>query len=151
MVGICANKLGGEFICKGCVLVVQVPTTAAWKALTDPEIVKQYMFGSEVISDWQKGSSLIYKGIWEGKPFEDKGIILEIEPEKLLKATYYSALGGLEDKPENYNTVTYELVPEGSSTKLTVTQDNISKQESADYTAKNWEMVLGTIKQLLER
>ena len=53
----------------------------------------------------------------------------------------------LEDKPENYNTVTYELMPEGGSTKLTVTQDNLTSQEQANHTAQNWEMVLGTIKQ----
>jgi len=77
-------------------------------------------------------------------------VILEIEPAKILKATYLSALSGLEDKPENYNTVTYELTPAGNSTKLTVTQDNLRSQDGANHTAKNWEMVLGTIKQLLE-
>jgi uncharacterized protein YndB with AHSA1/START domain len=132
-------------------ITIKATPAAVWKALTDPEIVKQYMFGSKVISDWQKGSLLTYKGVWEGKPFEDKGTILEIEPEKILKATYYSALSGLEDKPENYSTVTYEMTTEDGGTKLTVTQDNLTSQERADHTAQNWEMVLGTIKQLLEK
>lgn len=132
-------------------ITIKATPAEVWKALTDPEIVKQYMFGSEVISDWKVGSSLTYKGVWEGKPFEDKGTILAIKPEKFLKATYYSALSGSEDKPENYNTVTYELAHQDDGTKLTVTQDNLTSQEQADHTAKNWEMVLGTIKQLLEK
>lgn len=132
---------------------IHIKTTPArvWQALTDPEIVKQYMFGSQVVSGWKVGDSLVYKGVWEGKPFEDKGTILAIEPEKLLKATYYSALSGLEDKPENYHTVTYELADQGGGTKLTVSQDGFASQEQSDQTATNWETVLGTIKQLLEK
>lgn len=132
-------------------VTIKATPTTVWKALTDPQIVKQYMFGSEVVSDWKVGESIVYKGIWEGKPFEDKGTILEIEPEKILKTTYFSPLSGLEDKPENYNNVTYDLISEGDSTRLTVTQDNIRNQESADQTAQNWRMILDSVKQLLEK
>jgi uncharacterized protein YndB with AHSA1/START domain len=133
-------------------IAISTTSDKVWQALTAPEIVKQYMFGAEVISDWQKGSLLIYKGEWEGKPYEDKGTILEIEPNKLLKATYFSALSGLEDKPENYNTVTYELSPEAEGqTKLSVTQDNNPSQEAADKATENWGMMLNAIKELLEK
>lgn len=132
-------------------VTIKATPATVWKALTDPQIVKQYMFGSEVVSDWKVGESIVYKGIWEGKPFEDKGTILEIEPEKILKTTYFNPLSGLEDKPENYNNVTYDLISEGDSTRLTVTQDNIRNQESADQTAQNWRMILDSVKQLLEK
>jgi len=123
-----------------------------WQALTTPEIVKQYMFGAEVVSDWQKDSPIMYKGEWEGKPYEDKGTILAIEPNKLLKATYFSALSGLEDKAENYNIVTYELLSEvDGATKLIVTQTNNPTQEAANRAEKNWSMTLDTIKSLLEK
>ncbi len=122
-----------------------------WEALTTPELVKQYMFGAVVISNWQQGDSLVYKGQWEGKPYEDKGTILEITPNEILKTTYFSPLSGLEDKPENYNTVTYALHPEGNKTKLEVTQTNNVTQEAADHAAKNWVMALQAIKTLLEK
>ena len=131
-------------------IVINASPAKVWEALTKPEIVKQYMFGAEVVSTWQKGSSLIYKGMWEGKPFEDKGTILEIKPEKILKATYYSALSGLEDKPENYNTVTYELTPKSDATKLTVTQENNPSEDAKAKAEENWGRVLGTIKKLIE-
>lgn len=132
-------------------IIINTSPDKVWEALTKPELVKQYMFGAEVVSDWQKGSSLTYKGMWEGKPYEDKGTILEIEPQKLLKATYFSALSGLEDKPENYNTVAYELSTEAESTKLTVTQDNNPSQEAADKAAENWGMTLSAVRELLEK
>jgi len=91
---------------------IDINTTAdhVWEALTTPDMIKQYMFGATVVSDWKVSSAIIYQGEWEGRPYEDKGTILAIEPNRYLQATYYSALSGLEDIPENYNTITYELI-----------------------------------------
>jgi hypothetical protein len=30
--------------------------------MTNPEIIKQYMFGTNVISDWKEGSPIVWKG-----------------------------------------------------------------------------------------
>src|SRR6188474_1665744 len=88
---------------------IHAPASKVWDAITKAELIKQYLFGSDVISDWKVGSPIIYKGEWEGKSFEDKGKILEMKPEKLLRSTHWSPLSGVPDSPENYHTVTYEL------------------------------------------
>ena len=44
-----------------------------WDALTDPDQIKQYMFGSQVETDWRPGSPIVWKGEYEGKQYEDKG------------------------------------------------------------------------------
>ena len=129
---------------------IDAPASKVWDALTKPELIKQYLFGTEVTSDWRVGSPITYRGEWQGKPYEDKGKILEIEPGKRLVSTFWSSLGGLPDAPENYNTVRYELAPEDGATRLTVTQDNNPSQEAADHSAQNWRTVLDGIKQLLE-
>ena len=129
---------------------INAPAPKVWEALTRPELIKQYLFGTEVSTDWRVGSSITYRGEWQGKPYEDKGKILEIEPGKRLVSTFWSSLGGLPDAPENYNTVRYELAPEDGATRLTVTQDNNPSQEAADHSAQNWRMVLDGIKQLVE-
>jgi hypothetical protein len=41
--------------------------------LVDPEIVAKYMLGSQQVSDWQKGSSIIWRKDFNGRRFEDKG------------------------------------------------------------------------------
>ena len=89
---------------------IHAPASKVWHALTRPEMIKQYLFDTEVISDWKVGSPIIYRGEWEGKPFEDKGKILKIEPEKLLMSTHWSPLSGVPDTPENYHTVTYDTI-----------------------------------------
>ncbi len=66
-------------------VVIQAGADVVWNALTDKETIKKYFFGTEAISDWEVGSSLIFWGEWEGKTYQDKGTILAAEPEKLLE------------------------------------------------------------------
>ena len=129
---------------------IDAPTSKVWDALTKPELIKQYLFGTEVTTDWQVGSSITYKGVWEGKAYEDKGKVLQVEPEKLLVSTFWSALSGLPDIPENYQTVRYELSSENGGTRLTLTQDNNDSEEGAKHSEQNWNMVLEGLKKLLE-
>jgi uncharacterized protein YndB with AHSA1/START domain len=129
---------------------INAPASKVWDALTKPDQIKQYLFGTEVTTDWQVGSPITYKGEWEGKAYEDKGKVLEIEPGKRLVSTFWSALAGLPDAPENYKTVGYELSPQGDRTRLTITQDNNATQEEATHAEQNWQMVLDGIKKLLE-
>ena len=129
---------------------INAPASKVWDALTKPDQIKQYMFGTQVTTDWKVGSPITYKGEWKGKAYEDKGKVLEIEPRKRLVSTFWSSLAGLPDKPENYKTVRYELAPEGDRTKLTVTQDNNASQAEAQEAEQNWNMVLDGIKKLVE-
>jgi uncharacterized protein YndB with AHSA1/START domain len=131
-------------------ITVNAPAPRVWEALTKPELIKQYLFGTNVATDWKEGSAISYKGEWEGKQYEDKGTILKIIPEKLIVSTYWSSMGGSEDKPENYMTVTYALEPDGAATKLTITQENAPTQDSAEHSGENWKMVLEGLKKVVE-
>lgn len=131
-------------------ITIKAPASKVWDALINPTIIKQYLFGTTVVSDWKAGSPIIYKGEWQGKTYEDKGIILDIEPEKLFKSTYWSSMSGKPDVPENYQIVTYSLEEKGDGTTLTITQENIASAADRDHSKDNWTMVLGSIKKLLE-
>ena len=129
---------------------VNAPASRVWEALTNPKLIKQYLFGADVISDWKEGSPILYKGIYEGKAYEDKGSVLKVEPEKLLLITHWSPLSGSPDTPENYHKVRYELAAKDGSTRLTITQDNNSSEEEQEQNARFWTMVLDGIKKVLE-
>lgn len=124
--------------------------SSVWKALIDPEIVKQYMYGAEVYSDWHVGSPITYKGVWEGRPYEDKGTILEIIPERVLSYTYWSPLSGTDDFEDNYAHVTYHISEYDDETTLTITQDNLETDEAVVAAEENWMKVVGNIKRILE-
>ena len=129
---------------------INADTAAVWDALVNPEKIKQYLFGTETISDWKVGSRITYKGVWQGKTYEDGGTILQLVPEKIFQSTYWSSMSGTEDKPENYSAVTYELFTEGSGTLLTLTQDNCKTEEQQKHSESNWGMVLEGLKKLVE-
>jgi len=131
-------------------ITINAPALKVWDALTKPQLIKQYLFGTDVTTDWQVGSPITYTGIWNGKEYKDKGQVLQVEVGKLLVSSFWSSLSGLPDIPENYKTVRYELTVESSGTKLTITQDNNNSQEEADHSSQNWKMVLEGIKKLLE-
>lgn len=130
--------------------LINAPASKVWEALTRPELIQQYLFGTQVTTDWQPGSPIRYRGVWNGQPYEDKGEIVQVEPERRLVSTYWSPMSGVEDAPENYKTVSYLLAPEGSATRLTVTQDNNASDEEVKHLEENWNMVLAGIKKLLE-
>ena len=130
--------------------LIHASPARVWQALTDPELIRQYLFGTQVVTDWQPGSQIIYRGVWEGKPYEDKGRILEIEPEKWIVSTFWSALSGSPDRPEYYNTIRYELEPVEDATRITIIQDNNPTPEDASHSEQNWMFVLDGLKKLLE-
>lgn len=129
---------------------IEASPPGVWAALTDPELIKQYMFGSQVVTDWKQGSPIVWKGEYEGKEYEDKGEILEIERERRLKVTHFSPLGGDEDRPENYHTLLYELEESGGTTHVSLSQDNNPSKEAAEHSQANWEKMLAGLKRVVE-
>jgi uncharacterized protein YndB with AHSA1/START domain len=129
---------------------IDAPPSQVWAALTDPEQIKKYMFGSQVETDWRPGSPIVWKGEYEGKGYEDKGEILEFEPERRLKVTHFSPLSGQEDVPENYHTLVYELEEHGARTRVSLSQDKNPTVEAAEHSRANWEQMLSGLKQVVE-
>ena len=130
---------------------IHAPRSKVWKALTDPDQIQKYMFGSRVDTDWKPGSRITWKGEYEGKEYEDKGEILEVVEERRLKITHFSPLSGDEDARENYHTLTYTLDGNGTSTHLKLTQDNNSSEEEAEHSKGMWEMLVTKVKEAAEK
>lgn len=132
-------------------VVIDAPRAKVWDALTNPAKVRQYLHGTNLATDWKVGSPITWSGEWKGQSYVDKGTVLEFEPERRLKNTHWSPMGGSGDTPENYHTVTYELSEDGGKTTLTLTQDNNATQEDADNMAEhNWGPVLLGLKEAAE-
>src|SRR5512135_3274710 len=98
-------------------VTIDAPVAKVWDALTNPQVIKQYMFGTNVVFDWQEGSPIIWQGEWQGRKYEDKGVILKLAPERMIRYSHFSPLSGVPDVPENYHTVTVELSVEGHRQK----------------------------------
>lgn len=106
--------------------------------------------GTDVSSEWKEGSPILYTGEYEGKKYRDKGIIKRMENEKVFQSTYLSSMLGKEDKPENYNLVTYRLKRRNDKTVVTLSQDNNATVKEKKHSTENWKMVLNKLKQVVE-
>jgi uncharacterized protein YndB with AHSA1/START domain len=131
-------------------VTIDAPVSKVWEAIVTPSIIKKYLFDTNVTSEWKEGSSIEYAGEYEGKNYQDKGVIKKLVPEKVFQSTYWSSMSGKEDKPENYNLVTYVLSVEDGKTIVTLTQDNIATSEERTHSTNNWDMVLQKLKEVVE-
>jgi uncharacterized protein YndB with AHSA1/START domain len=132
-------------------VTINAPSEKVWDALVNPEAIKQYMFGTNVVAEWREGSPIIWQGEWQGKPYEDKGVILQFKPGRKTQYSHFSPLSGLPDKPESYHTVTIELSGEGYQTRVSLAQDNNPTEQARDHSEKNWGIMLTALKKFLEQ
>ncbi len=129
---------------------ISAPKSKVWDALTNPVQIKKYLFGTDTVSEWKAGRPIAFRGTWEGKPYEDKGTILEIEKEKILKYNYWSNFSGEKDEPANYSNIAFALSEAKGRTLLSLTQDNFKTKEAQLHSENNWGLVMNKMKALLE-
>ncbi len=128
--------------------VISATPAEVWHALTTPEMVREYMFGAEVHTDWKKGSEIRFTGEHDGHHYEDKGTIETIAPRKCLAFTHWSSMSGEPDTPENHHLVTYQLERSGRRTKITVSEENVPT-EQLEACSNNWAKVLDGLKKMV--
>lgn len=132
-------------------ILISAPTAKVWSALTDPALIKRYMFGANVVSDWRVSSPIVWRGEWQGKPYEDRGTILALEPGRAIQYSHYSPLSGVADLPENYHTVTVELSGEGAQTRVKLSQDHNATEQERDNSQGMWLVMLEGMKKVVEQ
>jgi len=121
-----------------------------WQALTNPALIKKYFFGTNTETDWQPGHPIKFSGEWQGKTYEDKGTVLKFEENRRVSYSYWSSMSGIEDKPENYVIVTYEIGGEDGDVEVKVIQENIPDEKMKAHSEENWKKVLHDLKEMVE-
>jgi uncharacterized protein YndB with AHSA1/START domain len=130
---------------------INASTKKVWDALTNPDLIKQWLFGTNVISDWKVGSPIFFTGTWQGTEYKDKGTILQFETEKIFQYNYWSGFSGLPDSIENYSIITFELLPTSNGTQLTLTHSNFPTEIGYEHSDKNWNTTLELLKSIIEK
>lgn len=138
---------------------IHAPIAEVWDMLVNPEKTKLYMFGCETVSDWKPGSSLLWRGSYEGREMVFvKGIVKEIEAPVKLVYTVIDPNAAMADIPENYLNVYYELSETDGTTTLIVRQDGFENAADGEKRYKDvynhglgWSPLLEQIKKLIEK
>ena len=131
-------------------ITIHAAASKVWEALTKPELIKEYLFGTEVTTDWNMGSLITYKGVRDGAVYENQGKVLQIKREKLLVSAFWSSLSGLSKTASSYRIIRYELTAKGRETRLTITQSNNESHEESVQSEQIWKTMFNGIKKLVE-
>lgn len=136
-------------------ITLDAEVAKVWEALTKPNMIKKYMQGIEIVSDWKVGSPILWiETLKEGEMIQGKGSIEKIEARKLLQFTTLDMNAQYSDVPSNYVQATYELTPKLGKTILSVTQGDYSRVEDGNKrfneANENWNQTLSALKQFIE-
>jgi len=131
-------------------ITIDAPVEKVWNTLTQPELVKRWQYGSDVITDWNTGSDIRFRTEWEGKVFEQWGKILEVRKNELIKYSLFAPRPDLEDKPENYFVMHYVLTPENGQTQLEIIQEDNRPNAVQEAEQGEENPILQTLKSIAE-
>jgi uncharacterized protein YndB with AHSA1/START domain len=129
---------------------IKAPKEKIWEIITTPEHIRQFLFGTTVRTNWKEGQPITFEGVWDGKSYHDKGMIIQVEEFKTLRHSFWSSNSGKEDKPENYVVVNYEIIDKGDACDLVITQDGVKTEKELEHLTSNWARVAEGIKQIAE-
>ena len=105
-------------------VVIRAPAKKVWPALTRPDLVKQWQYGSDLLTTWEVGTPVVFRNEWNGNVFEQWGTVLEFAPESRVKYSLFVPRPDLQDIPEHRFFMTYELAESDGVTSLLVRQDD---------------------------
>lgn len=136
-------------------VVIHAPVAVVWQYLTVPELMKQWMLDTEmtmdIMTDWQVGSPIRMQGTLHGIAFENTGMVLHYEPEKLLAYTNLSSLSQLPGKPEDFYTLAFRLTAGVRATTLTLTITNFPTVAIFKHLEFYWRVALLSLKKQSEQ
>ena len=130
---------------------IAAPARKVWLALTVPALVKQWQYGSDLLTTWEVGAPIVFRNEWNGQVFEQKGSVLEFSPTTRLKYSLFFPRPDVEDIPENYFFMIYELAESEGVTSLLVRQeDPRGSPPTESSSAEEGPNVLASLKELVE-
>jgi uncharacterized protein YndB with AHSA1/START domain len=106
------------------VVDIHAPASKVWLALTVPDLVKQWQYGSDLLTTWEPGTPIVFRNEWDGQTFEQTGTVIEFTPPSRLKYSLFFPRPDLHDIPEHHFFMTYELIERGDATSVRIRQED---------------------------
>jgi uncharacterized protein YndB with AHSA1/START domain len=129
--------------------VISADIGAVWEILVNPTRTGELFWGSTVESDFKVGSPIVWKGMWEGKPFEDRGVIKQVRRNALLQYTHWSTATGSAEDEGSHNLLTFRLSQEKQGVRVVLQHENIATKEMKEHSEQMWNQLLGNLKKMV--
>lgn len=135
---------------KTSTLKINASKQRVWDTLTKPELVKQWQYGSDLITTWQVGSPIRFRSEWQGKVFEQWGTVLKVQSNETIEYSLFAPRPDLEDKPENYFKMIYTLTSDNGDTRLEIVQEDHRPNAIQEEEAGEENPILQLLKKIAE-
>jgi uncharacterized protein YndB with AHSA1/START domain len=133
---------------------LNAPSNAVWEALTQPELMKNWMSDSEIeiITTWEVGSPIIINAqeVSYKTAFKNTGAVLQFLKEQVLEYSHLSSLSGLADQPENYTLIRFTLQRQEDHTLLELNLSNFPTESHYKHIDFYWAVTLEVLKRFVE-
>jgi uncharacterized protein YndB with AHSA1/START domain len=127
---------------------VEVAATpaAAWAALTDPDTVRRYYYGTAPRTTWEVGSPIEF--VDDDGDAQIVGEVLEFEPPRRLAHTFIATWYGERD---DQGSLHWEVAPSGTGCRITLIHRGARAQtREGSETADGSRHIIDSLKELLE-
>jgi len=133
------------------VIQINAPIARVFEALTNSDEIPNYYPLKEVVSTWEVGAEVLYRGEVDGSSFTDYGVIEKLNKPNVYSYRYWSDNHGTERTPENHSLVSYTLTETLEGTELKLVQSNIRSEERYELMETQvWDFLLGSLKKYVE-
>lgn len=127
---------------------VEVAATpaAAWAALTDPDTVRRYYYGTAPRTTWEVGAPIEF--VDDDGAAQIVGEVLEFEPPRRLAHTFIATWYGDRD---DQGSLHWEVAPSGTGCRITLIHRGAQAQtREGSETADGSRHIIDSLKELLE-
>lgn len=135
-------------------ILINASASKVWACLTDPNLMKEWMVEPdmhiEISTNWIVGTSISIKG-YHHVHFENKGTIMQFEPQKIIQYSHRSSISHLPDSMENYTIITFLVSPDEEKTLLKVRIENFPTASIFKHLNFYWRGTMKVLKDFAEQ
>ena len=133
---------------------IDTPPSKVWEYLTEPNLMKKWMgepeMNIEVTTDWIIGNPILIKGFHHVN-FENKGKVLQFDPQNMIQYSHLSSISHLPDIKENHSIITFTIEPKGKKTLLEIQVENFPTELIYKHLDFYWQGTADILKDLIEQ
>ena len=125
-----------------------------WMYLTEPNLMKMWMgepeMNIEVITDWIIGNPILVKGFHHVN-FENKGIVLQFDPQNILQYSHLSSISHLPDIKKNHSIITFTIEQKKRKTLLEIQIENFPTESIYKHLDFYWQGTANVLRNFVEQ
>ncbi|MCC9144099.1 MULTISPECIES: SRPBCC domain-containing protein [unclassified Arthrobacter] len=125
---------------------VSATADQAWKALTDPEVVRRWYFGTAPRTSWEVGSTIDY--VDDDGGTQITGILLEVDAPRTFSHTFIATWYGTEN---DQGSLQWQLEPAAEGTRIIlVHRDRHAGSREGSETDEGSQRLMDSLRKVLE-